>query len=75
MTTEQDHQIMERLTEAIRSGEVHDDLTMGDLCERLKATPAHCLAVAMQFGGRWPWRDRISFGEGVRQWEERRRAQ
>jgi hypothetical protein len=56
MTTEHDHEIMERLLAAIRSGEVHDDATMAELCRRLGATEAHCFAVIMTLGGRWPWR-------------------
>lgn len=58
MTTERDCEIMDALLAAIESGEVNDDASMAALVERLGATEAHCFAVIMALGGRWPWRVR-----------------
>ena len=48
---------MEALAAAVESGEAHDDASMAEICRQLKATEAHCFAVLMTLGGRWPWRE------------------
>ena len=73
MTTRRDLQVMEALPAAVdgsdpditfsdfmaavESGEAHDDGSMAEICRQLKATEAHCFAVLMTLGGRWPWRE------------------
>jgi hypothetical protein len=57
-TTERDCEVMERLLQAVNSGEVATDEEWRRLAARLHATEAHLFAVLMMLGGRLPWKQR-----------------